>query len=126
MIKYIVLILSLSFGIANAAEKGVFTHYPANIKEYNTIGFVDLSKFSIEWLEKNASYLIEKEVPIVVIDATEQKVSRLREKYNGKLLVGSAPEPVSLMSMLFEYLGVKNYPAVVEKGVIWQVRPGED
>lgn len=113
-------LLSFAF-TAKAAKLGEFSHHQAKTKD-NSIAVIDLSDFSLRWLAKNKDFLIEKKLPLLVLQASHAEAVSLIDKYPG-LIAGAAPPPKELMKQYFEQVGITRYPAVAEGNIIWQVRP---
>ncbi len=122
--KKILIIISVLFAnTVLALELGTFQAIPVKKgNEGTTIALIDNSSFSQNWLNKNADYLITKKIPVLVLNTEQKKVTKLNKKYKG-LLAGVAPKPQNLIYKLANQMGVIKYPAVVEKGIIWQVNP---
>lgn len=119
--KYLLyLLLSLSLN-AQSATLAAFTQHPAKTED-NLLAIIDLSEYSLKWLALNKSYLIKKNIPILVLSANDDQTFALIQKYPG-LLAGAVPPPAELTERLFEQIGLKHYPAVIENNIIWQVKP---
>ena len=59
----------------------------------------------------------------MVVHSAAPEVQTLLAEYQGSgLLLGAAPEPPELLDAVLHRLGVELYPAVIEDGMVWQVR----
>lgn len=122
--KKLLIIVSVLFANASLAlELGTFQFIPAKKGNEGTrIAFIDNSTVSQNWLNKNAHYLIAKKIPVLVLNTSQDAVTKLNKTYSG-LLAGVVPKPQNLINKLAEQIGIEKYPAVVENGVIWQENP---
>ena len=107
-----VAVLALASPAASALEAGTFTRYPlqpssgAAGMQLTRLAVLDASPQSQQWLRANAD-----------------EAAALMQQYQGSgLLIGAAPEPPELLDAVLHRLGVEQYPAVIEDGVVWQVR----
>lgn len=121
--------LALASSTASALEAGTFTQYPlqpsagAAGMQLTRLAIIDASAQSQQWLRSNADYLLAQQIPVMVLHATPADSAALLAQYQGSgLLLGAAPEPPELMDAMLQRLGVNLYPAVIEDGVVWQVR----
>lgn len=123
-IKHLLLsLLLLSALTTRAAKLGQFETYAAPVDQAETkIAFIDQSETSLKWLTINSQYLVKNKIPVLLISGSESDAKMLHQHFNG-LLVGIAPKPAIYLDLLFEQLTIKKYPAVVENGMIWQVKP---
>ncbi len=123
MKKLLIILSVLLSHTVLALELGTFQSTPAKAgNEQTRIAFIDNSSLSHNWLNQNANYLIANKIPVLVLNTTQDKVTKLNKKYKG-LLAGIVPEPQSLIHKLANQIGIDKYPAVVEDGVIWQENP---
>lgn len=87
------------------------------------LAVVDASASSRQWLRSNADYLRAQQIPVMVVHSAAPEVQTLLAEYQGSgLLLGAAPEPPELLDAMLQRMGVEFYPAVIEDGVVWQVR----
>ncbi len=125
MMKKLLLLLTLPVSSIFACELGEFTAKKSNQYEDSDetkLALIDNSQFSKNWLAQNADYLITNQVPVLVKNISNNDLLQLNKKYKG-LLAGKVPEPVKMLNTLCQQIGIEKYPAVVDKGVIWQVNP---
>lgn len=118
--KYVFGWLLLATQSLFAAEIGEFSHHKAKTPG-TTLGVMDLSDYSLKWLNQNRDYLVKNKVLVLVLDASEIEVNQLIDRTG--VLAGTVPEPTHLVDKLFETLGLMYYPAVIEDTIIWQVNP---
>lgn len=79
--------------------------------------FIDTSKTSLEWLDKNHKFIIENNLPVMIINGTQQGATRLNQQYIG-LKSGPSPKPDQFLQILLEQLNVKSIPAMVINGTV--------
>lgn len=117
--KKLILISSLICNVSLAFELGKFETY--TVKDKNTVlAIIDVSDYSLNWLDINADYLVKKRIPVMVKNASKEQVVTLNRKHKG-LLSGNVPEPVVFLNAMMKQMGVKYYPVVIENGKVWQV-----
>lgn len=124
-----VAVLALASPAASALEAGTFTRYPlqpssgAAGMQLTRLAVLDASPQSQQWLRVNADYLAAQQIPVMIVHSGPREAAALMQRYQGSgVLVGIAPEPPELMEAVLHRLGVELYPAVIEDGVVWQVR----
>ena len=124
-----VAVLALASPIASALEAGTFTRYPlqpssgAAGMQLTRLAVIDASPQSQQWLRTNADYLAAQQIPVMIVHSGSREAAALMQQYQGGgLLLGVAPEPPELLDAVLHRLGVEQYPAVIEDGVVWQVR----
>ena len=124
-----VAVLALASPIASALEAGTFTRYPlqpssgAAGMQLTRLAVLDASPQSQQWLRANADYLAAQQIPVMIVHSGPREAAALMQQYQGSgLLIGAAPEPPELLDAVLHRLGVEQYPAVIEDGVVWQVR----
>ena len=87
------------------------------------LAVLDASPQSQQWLRANADYLAAQQIPVMIVHSGPREAAALMQQYQGSgLLIGAAPEPPELLDAVLHRLGVEQYPAVIEDGVVWQVR----
>jgi len=87
------------------------------------LAVLDASPQSQQWLRANADYLASQQIPVMIVHSGPREAAALMQQYQGSgLLIGAAPEPPELLDAVLHRLGVEQYPAVIEDGVVWQVR----
>ena len=114
---------------AVAVQAGTFTQYPlqpssgAAGMQLTRLAVIDASPQSQQWLRANADYLAAQKIPVMILHSGPREAAALMQQYQGSgLLIGAAPEPPELLDAVLHRLGVEQYPAVIEDGVVWQVR----
>jgi len=124
-----VAVLALASPIASALEAGTFTRYPLQPSsgvagmQLTRLAVIDASPQSQQWLRANADYLAAQQIPVMIVHSGPREAAALMQQYQGSgLLIGAAPEPPELLDAVLHRLGVEQYPAVIEDGVVWQVR----
>ena len=124
-----VAVLALASPAASALEAGTFTRYPlqpssgAAGMQLTRLAVLDASPQSRQWLRSNADYLLAQQIPVMIVHSGPREAAALMQQYQGSgLLIGAAPEPPELLDAVLHRLGVEQYPAVIEDGVVWQVR----
>lgn len=124
-----VAVLALASPIASALEAGTFTRYPlqpssgAAGMQLTRLAVIDASPQSQQWLRTNADYLLAQQIPVMIVHSGSREAAALMQQYQGGgLLLGVAPEPPELLDAVLHRLGVEQYPAVIEDGMVWQVR----
>lgn len=124
-----VAVLALASPAASALEAGTFTRYPlqpssgAAGMQLTRLAVLDASPQSQQWLRANADYLAAQQIPVMIVHSGPREAAALMQQYQGSgLLIGAAPEPPELLDAVLHRLGVEQYPAVIEDGVVWQVR----
>ena len=124
-----VAVLALASPAASALEAGTFTRYPlqpssgAAGMQLTRLAVIDASPQSQQWLRTNADYLLAQQIPVMIVHSGPREAAALMQQYQGSgLLIGAAPEPPELLDAVLHRLGVEQYPAVIEDGVVWQVR----
>lgn len=124
-----VAVLALANPAAAALQAGTFTQYPlrpttaAAGMQLTRLAVLDASPQSRQWLRDNAAYLTAQQIPVMVLHSSPADSAALLADYQGSgLLLGVAPEPPELMDAVLQRLGVEFYPAVIEDGMVWQVR----
>ena len=124
-----VAVLALANPAAAALQAGTFTQYPlrpttaAAGMQLTRLAVLDASPQSRQWLRDNAAYLTAQQIPVMVLHSSPADSAALLANYQGSgLLLGVAPEPPELMDAVLQRLGVELYPAVIEDGMVWQLR----
>lgn len=124
-----VAVLALASPIASALEAGTFTRYPlqpssgAAGMQLTRLAVIDASPQSQQWLRTNADYLLAQQIPVMIVHSGSREAAALMQQYQGGgLLLGVAPEPPELLDAVLHRLGVEQYPAVIEDGMVWQER----
>lgn len=124
-----VAVLALANPAAAALQAGTFTQYPlrpttaAAGMQLTRLAVLDASPQSRQWLRDNAAYLTAQQIPVMVLHSSPADSAALLADYQGSgLLLGVAPEPPELMDAVLQRLGVELYPAVIEDGMVWQLR----
>lgn len=84
-----------------------------------SIVFIDNTEKSKIWLENNHKIFIEKQVPVMIINGTEEMATQLNRHYKG-LLSGPAPKPQKYLNILFKELEINEIPAAVIDGKVLQ------
>lgn len=114
---------------SSALQAGTFTQYPlrpttaAAGMQLTRLAVLDASPQSRQWLRDNAAYLTAQQIPVMVLHSSPADSAALLADYQGSgLLLGVAPEPPELMDAVLQRLGVEFYPAVIEDGMVWQLR----
>ncbi|MFC2752389.1 MAG: hypothetical protein ACFN9G_03480 [Cardiobacterium sp.] len=114
---------------SSALQAGTFTQYPlrpttaAAGMQLTRLAVLDASPQSRQWLRDNAAYLTAQQIPVMVLHSSPADSAALLADYQGSgLLLGVAPEPPELMDAVLQRLGVELYPAVIEDGMVWQLR----
>ena len=114
---------------SSALQAGTFTQYPlrpttdAAGMQLTRLAVLDASPQSRQWLRDNAAYLTAQQIPVMVLHSSPAASAALLADYQGSgLLLGVAPEPPELMDAVLQRLGVEFYPAVIEDGMVWQMR----
>ena len=122
-------VLVLANPAAVALQAGTFTQYPlrptaaAAGMQLTRLAVLDASPQSRQWLRDNAAYLTAQQIPVMVLHSSPADSAALLADYQGSgLLLGVAPEPPDLMDAVLQRLGVELYPAVIEDGMVWQLR----
>ena len=122
-------VLVLANPAAVALQAGTFTQYPlqpssgAAGMQLTRLAVLDASPQSRQWLRDNADYLTAQQIPVMVLHSSPADSAALLADYQGSgLLLGVAPEPPELMDAVLQRLGVELYPAVIEDGMVWQLR----
>lgn len=122
-------VLVLANPAAVALQAGTFTQYPlrpttaAAGMQLTRLAVLDASPQSRQWLRDNAAYLTAQQIPVMVLHSSPADSATLLADYQGSgLLLGVAPEPPELMDAVLQRLGVELYPAVIEDGMVWQLR----
>ncbi|WP_314911887.1 DUF2859 domain-containing protein [Cardiobacterium hominis] len=121
--------IAMAMPAVSALQPGTFTQYPLQPSagaagiQMTRLAVVDASASSRQWLRGNADYLLAQQIPVMVVHSAAPEVQTLLAEYQGSgLLIGAAPEPPELLDAVLHRLGVEQYPAVIEDGVVWQVR----
>ena len=121
--------IAMAMPAVSALQPGTFTQYPLQPSagaagiQMTRLTVVDASASSRQWLRGNADYLLAQQIPVMVVHSAAPEVQTLLAEYQGSgLLIGAAPEPPELLDAVLHRLGVEQYPAVIEDGVVWQVR----
>ena len=124
-----VAVLALASPAVSALEAGTFTRYPlqpssgAAGMQLTRLAVLDASPQSQQWLRTNADYLLAQQIPVMIVHSGSREAAALMQQYQGSgLLLGVAPEPPELLDAVLHRLGVEQYPAVIEDGMVWQVR----
>lgn len=104
--------------LSMAAELGQFDAYSIN-DTTTRLAIIDDTEFSRQWLAQYQAYLIEMEIPVMILNSQQEIVNHLTDEYQG-LILALAPEPAELLPVLFDALGIVYYPAVIEDGLVWQ------
>ncbi len=126
MKKILLVITIMQLSLAYSCNPGEFTIKKAKQgNEETQLALIDNSSFSQKWLNKNANYLIANKIPVLVKNIERNELLAMNKKYQG-LLAGQVPKPTKMLSVLCKQVGIDNYPAVVEKGIIWQVNPHQE
>ena len=87
------------------------------------LALIDASAASRQWLDKNAAYLRQTKIPVMVLEGTRSDLEKHFRGYAQKgLMVGIGPEPRIFLDGMLQRLGITTIPAVVEGPVVWQVR----
>ena len=87
------------------------------------LALIDSSAASRQWLDKNAAYLRQTKIPVMVLEGTQSDLEQHFRGYAQKgLMVGIGPEPRIFLDGMLQRLGITTIPAVVEGPVVWQVR----
>ena len=121
--------IAMATSAVSALQPGTFTQYPlqptagaAGI-QMTRLAVLDASPQSRQWLRSNADYLLAQQIPVMIVHSGPREAAALMQQYQGSgLLIGAAPEPPELLDAVLHRLGVEQYPAVIEDGVVWQVR----
>ena len=121
--------IAMAMPAVSALQPGTFTQYPLQPSagaagiQMTRLAVVDASASSRQWLRSNADYLRAQQIPVMVVHSAAPEVQTLLAEYQGSgLLLGAAPEPPELLDAMLQRMGVEFYPAVIEDGVVWQVR----
>lgn len=121
--------IAMAMPAVSALQPGTFTQYPLQPSagaagiQMTRLAVVDASASSRQWLRGNADYLRAQQIPVMVVHSAAPEVQTLLAEYQGSgLLLGAAPEPPELLDAVLHRLGVELYPAVIEDGMVWQVR----
>ena len=121
--------ITMATSAVSALQPGTFTQYPlqptagaAGI-QMTRLAVLDASPQSRQWLRSNVDYLLAQQIPVMVVHSAATEVQSLLTEYQSSgLLLGAAPEPPELLDAMLQRMGVDFYPAVIEDGVVWQVR----
>ena len=121
--------IAMAMPAVSALQPGTFTQYPlqpssgAAGMQLTRLAVIDASPQSQQWLRANADYLAAQQIPVMIVHSGPREAAALMQQYQGSgLLIGAAPEPPELLDAVLHRLGVEQYPAVIEDGVVWQVR----
>lgn len=90
---------------------------PVQASNQVNLVFIDTSKKSLQWLDKNHKFIIENNLPVMIIGGTQQGATRLNKQYTG-LKSGPSPKPDRFLPMLLEQLNVNSIPAMVINGTV--------
>lgn len=93
---------------------------PVQASNQVNLVFIDTSKKSLQWLDKNYKFIIENNLPVMIIGGTQQGATRLNQQYTG-LKSGPSPKPDQFLPILLEQLNVKSIPAMVINGTVMKI-----
>jgi len=110
-------------GDNTAVTVGTTSTSVAGVDDGLRLALIDSSAASRQWLDKNASYLRQTKIPVLLLDGNQTLLEQQFGSYAKEgLLIGAAPEPRILLDGMLQRLGITTIPAVVEGPVVWQVR----
>lgn len=110
-------------GDNTAVTVGTTSTSVAGVDDGLRLALIDSSAASRQWLDKNASYLRQTKIPVMLLDGNQTLLEQQFGSYAKEgLLIGAAPEPRILLDGMMQRLGITTIPAVVEGPVVWQVR----
>ena len=105
--------ITMATSAVSALQPGTFTQYPLQ----PTAGAAGIQMTRLAVLDASP------QIPVMVVHSAATEVQSLLTEYQGSgLLLGAAPEPPELLDAMLQRMGVDFYPAVIEDGVVWQVR----